>query len=419
MRNIITPLSIFFTAISLFSQAEDLFIESTAEGIPKMDIVVSRFQPKNPGGLRKLSTKPWKIIANDLKVSGRFNVTETGYIDTALFHEKNIAVFIDGKYNFKDDKIIVECFLHDAYSLNLIAGKQYRVKKKALRRAAHFFSDEVVYRLFGEKGIASTRIVCAAKHGKAKEICILDYDGHNITQITNNKRLNLSPAWSPDNKAVVYTSYRHKTPALYVTWIYTGKTERLTPNSRLNFSPSWNGIEDRIVFASSLNNNCEIYAMDSDRENLSRLTFSAPIESSPCFSPNGYEIAFTSDRTGNPQIYIMDNEGTNTRRLTFEGKYNDSPAWSPKGDKIAYISLDKKGFNIFTLDLEGENVKQLTKSSGSNEHPSFSPDGRLIVFSSTKGGGSDLYIMNADGTDRTRITFFGNLYSPEWSGYYK
>jgi TolB protein len=397
--------------------AEELFLESTAAGIPKMDIAVVKFQPKRPDGPKRLSSKPWKIIASDLKFSGRFNVSETGNVDTVFFREKNAAVYIAGTYDIKGNKVIMECSLHDAFSLKRITGKQYRVSEKALRRATHLFSDLVVYQLFGEKGIASTRIVCVARYGKSKEICILDYDGHNLTKVTNNKQLNLSPAWSPDNKAVVYTSYRQKTPALYITWLYSGKTRRITPNSRLNFSPGWNGIEDRIVFATSLKGNCEIHTMDSDGTNLTRLTFTPSIESSPCFSPNGYEIAFTADRTGNPQIYIMDNEGTNVRRLTFEGKYNDSPSWSPRGDKIAYMSLEKGGFNIYTINTEGGEIKQLTRESRNNEHPSFSPDGRLIVFSSTRGGGSDLYLMSADGAEQTRITSFGNLYSPEWSGF--
>lgn len=397
--------------------AEDLFIEVESEGIQKMEIAVVPFAVKGSG--RALPCEPWKVIINDLALSGRFNVTEAAGPDTALFRSKGIPVVVDGRAGFEGENIVLQCFLRDAYSKGLIAEKSYTVGGKELRRAAHLFSDETVFRLFGEKGVAATRIACAAQFGKAKEICLVDYDGANLTRITSNNQLNLMPCLSPDNKSVVYTSYRQGTPALYVTGIYTGKTDRITNNGRLNFSPDWNGVDNRIAFATSVSGESDIYTMDPDGANLQRLTVSQAIEASPSYSPNGYEIAFTSDRTGNPQIYIMDNEGGNARRLTFEGKYNDSPCFSPKGDRVVYASLENGRFDICTVDLDGSNVKKLTEGPGNNEHPSYSPDGRLIVFTSTRAGGSDLYLMNADGTGVTRITFTGNLTSPDWSGYYE
>jgi TolB protein len=405
--------SLLFCAVS----GEELFIESTAEGQVKLNIAVLGFAQKNPEGNRKIPTDPAAVIKSDLKFSGRFNVFETDKPDTVFFRENSISVFVDGKYDFAGDKVLLECFLHDALSLNLITGKPYSVTPSNLRRAAHLFSDEIVYRLFGEKGIAGTQIVCTQKHGMAKEIVLLDYDGHNPVRITNNNRLNLTPCWSPDNKAVVYTSYRQETPALYITWIYTGKTDRLTANDRLNFSPSWNGVEDKIAFASSVKGDCQIFVMEKDGSGMKQLTFRNSLESSPCFSPNGYEIVFTSDRMGNPQVFIMDSEGANQRRLTYQGKYNDAPCWSPRGDRIAYMSLEEGGFNIYTVNVDGTDVKKLTDKSGNNEHPGYSPDGRLVVFASNRAGGSDLYLMNEDGSEQTRITFTGDLYSPSWSGY--
>jgi TolB protein len=408
---------IFFVFVSLLYSQEELFIESTAEGAAKMNIAVVQMASISAEAKNRLSETPWKVVISDLRFSGRFNVFEVEKIDTLFFRDKSINVYISGYINFLNGKAVLSYELHDAFSMNLIVSKKYEVAENNTRRAAHLFSDEVVYRLFGEKGIASTRIVAVQKRGAAKEIVLLDYDGYNMTRLTNNNKLNLTPAWSPDNQAIVYTSYRQETPALYISWIYTGKTERITKNNRLNYSPSWNGVENVIAFASSQSGDCQIYIMDANGDNQKQLTMRRSIESSPCFSPNGYEIAFTSDRTGNPNIYIMDQEGGNQRRLTFTGKYNDAPSWSPKGDKIAYMSLEGGGFNIFTVDVDGANPKALTKDNRSNEHPSFSPDGRLIVFSSTRTGESDLYIMNEDGTEQTRITASGDLFSPEWSGY--
>ena len=48
---------------------------------------------------------------------------------------------------------------------------------------AHKFSDELVYQLFGEKGIAQTKVVFISKKSGNKEVYTMDYDGANAKRI--------------------------------------------------------------------------------------------------------------------------------------------------------------------------------------------------------------------------------------------
>ena len=52
-------------------------------------------------------------------------------------------------------------------------GERYTVPQKELRRAMHAFFDKVIYQLWGERGVASTRIAYVSKidgHVAAREV---------------------------------------------------------------------------------------------------------------------------------------------------------------------------------------------------------------------------------------------------------
>lgn len=398
-------------------RAQRVELEATAKGEMKMDIAVLPFTPEK-GTKKKPSTKPESVLENDLILSGRFNVLRSDNYDSSYFNQKNIAVFTNGTYTYKGDSLVLTCLLSDARSKAEILTLRYTVVDSRMRLAIHRFSDEIVMALFGEKGIAQTRIAYVRKEGNTKEVYVMDFDGSQHEPVTQNRSVNLFPSWSPDNQQVVFVSYLKNKPDLYIASVSTLKTRSFIQSRGLNSSPEWSGVESKIVYASSVSGNTEIYVKDADGSGKPlMLTKHWGIDTSPTWSPSGYEIAFTSDRKGSPQIFIMDQEGANLRRLTFNGKYNDSPAWSPRGDKIAYASLEDNTFNIYIIGSDGENATKLTNANGNDENPSWSPDGRRICFARSVGGKSDIFTMNDDGSGLRQITFSGNCFMPSWSNF--
>jgi TolB protein len=409
-----------FLALHAAPRAADVVITSEQKGAETLtlgfiDFICAR------GDANSVPYTPGGVISWDLDFSGRFKVKSAVRFDSTSkndFKAEGALAYVRGEYTLEGDNFTLSCELIDIDTQERILGKKYSGKKADLRRSAHKFSDELVYQLFGEKGIAQSRVVYVNKRGGNKEISVMDYDGANVAEVTKNKSINLSPCWVDGKNKILYTSYAGGQPQFYLKDFETGKNGVFFSSKGMNTSPAWNKMDREIAYASTVDGNSEIYRRPFPEGKPQRLTFFGSIETSPSWSPNGYEIVFVSDRGGKPMLYVMDRDGSNMRALTHEGDYFGSPSWSPKGDRIAYTTMDEgNNLNVMTISPDGKDPVKLTTGSGSNENPSWSPDGRHLVFMSTRTGSAEIFMMNADGGNQKRISFSGGNYMPKWSDY--
>ncbi len=392
--------------------AEKVDLEAYASGFDSIPVAVLNFRSKNAESITE--NKPWEIVAADLSFSGRFMVTRVEKVDSAKFADKNIGLFIDGEYTVNGDEVTLDCYLHDAVTMDLLVGKTYRGKTQYLRSMAHRYANEIYELLLAERGVFETKILYVTDEMSKKNLSIMDYDGHNSKMLTNTKSVNIFPAFM-DSNTIIWTGFFRGKPDLYKGSVSNGKFNIFVYSRFIETSPSISSITGRVAYASSRKGNMDIYTCDTDGGDRKRLTFNRGIDTSPTWSPNGYQIAFTSDRSGQPQIYIMDSEGANSKRITFDGSYQDSPAWSPKGDKIAYSSLHKGKFDIWVVDPDGSNARAVTSMPGNNEYPTWSPDGTHIAFVNTRGKTCNIYAVNATRGEIRQVTFSGNAKMPDWS----
>jgi TolB protein len=309
--------------------------------------------------------------------------------------------------------------LYDAVNKRFLLGKRYKSSRDLLRKTIHRFADEVVMQLTGKRGISQTQIAFLKQENSGKEIYLIDFDGHNLRRVTNDHTVNLSPAWSPDAKWIIYTSYAAHNPDLIMIDTDGQQRQTLHRLPGLNAAPAWSPDMQRIALVLSRDQNSEVYILNRDRQ-LERLTRHFNIDTSPTWSPDGKKIAFTSDRsgTGAPQIYIMDSvkgDQSKVTRISFGSGYNDNPAWSPNGDKIAYTSREGRKFQIRIYDLNTHKSQLLTSGSGSCEQPSWSPDGRFIIYRKRENNRHNLFIQKIGNGAARQLTFSGKGHSPAWS----
>jgi TolB protein len=240
--------------------AADVVITSEQKGAETIALGFLDFKCVK-GDPKSIQFQPHTVIAWDLEFSGRFKLRSAAQFDTAaklLMKEDGALGYVRGEYGLEGKNFTLQCELIDIESGERIIGKKYSGNQSELRQAAHKFSDELVYQLFGEKGIAQTRITYVNKRAN-KEIFVMDYDGSGVQEITKNKSINLTPAWLEGRAKVIFTSYLAGQPQFYVKDMEKGKQEAFGGAKGMPIAGGYNRMDKEIVYTSSQDGNSEIY----------------------------------------------------------------------------------------------------------------------------------------------------------------
>jgi len=370
----------------------------------------------------KMCRELGEVLLADMLFSRYFNISEGGPLFTGKPEEiqewtnRGSDIIVCGKLKLVNDDVSVTGRLFDIGSRQVIWEKVYNGSVQDYRKLAHDINDEIIKHYTGEKGIAHTRIVFSNNASRSKELYTIDYDGFNLKKITSYNSLNLLPAWSPDGREILFTTYRYGNPDLYAVTPEGANLRPVSTVQGLNIAGSYSPDGTKIALTISRGEQPNLYLTDRSGKIIKRLSKGSTIETSPSFAPNGREIVFISDRAGYPQMYIMSTEGGNIRRISTNG-FCDSPAWSPRGDKIVFtMRLGREHYDLYVYDLPSASVSRLTRDERNNENPSWSPDGRFIVFSSNRDGRNELYSIAVDGSGLRKIGEIpGSSYTPSWS----
>ena len=404
-------------------------------------------------GIKKGTWKPNKIAVSDFKVTGQLSlaadslakalqkvvtddldfhiffdtipksqfyldVWEIKEITPEIWQRMGAEYLVEGDVEIAGNDVKVVYRIYDLKGrINELTSEKLSTSITNHRRLAHMISDAAVEHIAAEKGFFTTRIAYVSSVTGTKELYLCDYDGANSIRITDDKTLNLSPAWDRKDERLLFTTYRTGRMEVWERDVRTGKSQAISAYQGSNNAAEVSPDNSEVVITLSKDGNSELYVIDRKGKIKRRLTQLPSIEVSGTWSPTGREIAFVSDRSGQPQIYIMDSEGFGVTRLTYEGKYNDSPRFSPKGDVVVFVSRGEDGkFQVCTIDVTGQNFIRLDQT-GSNENPHWSPDGWHLVFCKYQGKTNDLYIMDRYSQKIKKITSDGKSSNPAWQPY--
>lgn len=370
--------------------------------ISKLPVAVADFVSSGPAALdgRGLAG----IIRHDLYVTALFELvnppspigtTANGDPDFDAWKQAGAAVLITGSFAVRGDELTLEVKLYDVDQRKLEIGKRYTGRINDHRRMIHTFADRVMEKLDQVPGCFSTKIAFVGD-AQSREVFSMDFDGHNLAQLTRTRSLNLSPDWAPNGRNLLFTSYMNGKPDVWMLDMSDLKVRPVATQSSLNASPRYSPDGNYIALSANINGLPKIIILTPQGNTINRLTNGRGNDISPAWSPDGAAIAYVSDHAGSPQIYIVPSRGGQSRRLTLSTKYNTDPDWSPRGDRLAFTARIDGRFQICTIKTDGSDFQVLT-TAGSNQDPSWSPDGRLIAFLSDRDGRRRIYIMDARG----------------------
>jgi Tol biopolymer transport system component len=297
------------------------------------------------------------------------------------------------------------------------------------------------------------------------EIHLMDADGKDQTQITNNRERISGLIWSRDGSQLIYTRERsiyNNYPIFAINTknysqtqltdligihsyplcsddgntILFGYRERLGVSSlnridrdgsnrtqlaeNICFDNSFNiGPNGEIVFAARWNGETNIFLSDINASDPINLTNNSDFDRRPNISPDGNWISYVSSNEPRESgIYVMRIDGSEKRRLTPENLFTseDDLVWSQDSSMIAYSVLrgELGRTEIEVIELNKEGIINLTNTPYSNERsPTWNPDGTEVAFDCDKKGNSGIYAVNPFTKEKRLIS--KDAWNPVWS----
>ena len=336
--------------------------------------------------------KSKKSIYNDYdKV---INMTESDLTNLVITkYSKNNIDAVFGGYVYLNDNndLELKVKLWDILDQREILNKSFIVDNSNWKNISDIISDSIYELLTGEiSGHFDSKILFVSETGGAKNrkkrIAMIDFDGSNLTYLTNGDNLVLTPAFSKHNKdEVVYLEYRNKNPHIYRKNLATNKLTLIGNNMEMTYAPNFNpNGSNEILFSAAKNGISNIYKLNFDDGLIKQLTFDSDISTVPSWSPDGEKIVFVSDKTGIRKLYIMNRDGTDTRMISKGRGVYDKPSWSPDGKLISFVKMEKGEFYIGLMTPNGDNERNIMHAY-LVEGIKWSPNGRYLIYSKQKG----------------------------------
>ncbi len=135
----------------------------------------------------------------------------------------------------------------------------------------------------------------------ADSIVFLDKKGlaGSVRELTKGQEARISP----DGKLVVFVSDRTKSKDIWIMSSKGGPRTQLTNDPRDDMNPAFSADGKKIVFASERNGNFDVWTMDLDGGNKRQMTFSTDDEKQPCWSLGGFIYFARSVSSGKSNIF--------------------------------------------------------------------------------------------------------------------
>lgn len=303
-------------------------------------------------------------------------------------------------------------------------GKVYlgSIDEAGAKKIAREFAADILAR-FGAKSLIGSSIYFVSNRSGAKEIWSMDFDGANQKQLTRFNSICITPALSPDNSKLAFTSFLKGSPGIAV--MTADASRRLSfsnPESSVVTAPEFSPDGKLILLSTKIGGGfANVFSANVDGSNLKRITTARAVETEPKINPkNSSEVLFVSGRSGQGQVYRMNMDGANIERLTDGSGQAANPSWHPNGQIMAMswnrgFEFEHGNFNIFMMEVAKRELTQLTHGTGRNVNPVWGPDGLHIVFGSTRSGTTQIWTMLADGTQLKQLTTTGRNEMPVWT----
>ena len=241
-----------------------------------------------------------------------------------------------------------------------------------------------------------------------------------------------SPAYSPDGGRIAFVHDAGGRGQVHVMNEDGTDAVNISDNAFCERAPVWSPDGSKLAFISDREGDWDICVMDADGSGQRRLAGNPGVDRAAAWSPDGTRLAWESHVSGMPNIWVCDADGRNSRPLIEAGAalkiervrawkdppeteevepilpgaefYLTEPVWAPDGRRIAGIGLSS-GQMVFVLDADGARMLQLIPWIHGAGNLCWSPDGTRLAgtfrTAPQESERSGIFLIKADGSEET------------------
>ena len=242
----------------------------------------------------------------------------------------------------------------------------------------------------------TTVAYASTRAGEPPNIWIMDLDGRQPQQMTDNGAANHQPRWLPDGRRVAYMSNQRGKYGLWAVDIATRREDVLFDPfgvvgnwnvhgthgrlAEVELAPSASRLAFSMIPATGRR---VLYVSPLDRLSPQALTDGTSSVGYPAWSPDERHIAVEVKDGSSTHAAVIDVQSGVMRPITGDRGQTWVRSWSPDGRKVAAAVLRDGLWSLISIDVSTGRQQPMTPASPPHvyvRYPAWSPRGNLVVF---------------------------------------
>ena len=220
-----------------------------------------------------------------------------------------------------------------------------------------------------------------------------------FSRFTSHPSFDTDPSWSPDERAVAFTSFRTGRAAVFVKDLDTGKEEQLVKLDEETAVDQWTPDGRFIIFRTF---GKAVYAVGLSGDRKPQMLVDTPyVEDEVHVSPDGRWVAFNSDESGRWEVYVAAFPTFTSKRQVSSGG-GVQPQWRADGRELFYIGLEGSMMRLrvttgteFTQSVpETLFASRIAPTSGVPKYAVSADGQRFLALERSDAGRSFTFLIN-------------------------